>query len=361
MLFRRSKGAAQEVPEIGDEDGEDQSEPLQNEDLKIDAEAGDASDAGVDVDVDDVSEIDADERPTRERPGRTRGRFRSPFSGLRLRGKVDEKTFEELEEALILADVGLSTTQHLLGEVRSRLSSKELRGEPGELIAALEQAVVGLFVDEDRGLHRSTTRTTVWLFVGVNGVGKTTTIGKLAYREVEDGRRVVLAAGDTFRAAAGEQLSLWSSRSGADIVQGADGADPSSVVFDAIQHAHARGADLVLADSAGRLHTKTNLMEELKKIRRIADREPGEVTEVLLVLDATTGQNGLAQARQFADAVGVTGVVLTKLDGTAKGGIVLAIRHDLGLPIKLVGLGEGVEDLVEFDPAEFAASLFSGV
>ena len=168
----------------------------------------------------------------------------------------------------------------------------------------------------------------------------------------------MLAAGDTFRAAAGEQLETWAERSGASLIRGADGADPSSVIFDAVQHAAARGADLVLADTAGRLHTKVNLMEELRKVRRIAERPPGRLTEVLLVLDATTGQNGLVQAKQFTEAVGVTGVVLTKLDGTAKGGIVLAIRSELGLPIKLVGVGESAADLVEFDPREFVGTLF---
>jgi len=199
---------------------------------------------------------------------------------------------------------------------------------------------------------------TVWLFVGVNGVGKTTTIGKVAARERTEGKTVVLAAGDTFRAAAGEQLETWAERSGASLIRGAEGADPSSVIFDAVAHAAARKADLVLADTAGRLHTKVNLMEELRKVRRIAERPPGQLTEVLLVLDATTGQNGLVQAKQFTEAVGVTGIVLTKLDGTAKGGVVLAIRSELGLPIKLVGLGETAADLVEFDPQEFVAALF---
>jgi fused signal recognition particle receptor len=199
----------------------------------------------------------------------------------------------------------------------------------------------------------------VWLFVGVNGVGKTTTVGKVARQQAAAGHRVLLAAGDTFRAAAGEQLGMWADRADAEIVRGAEGADPSAIVFDAVQRAAARGNDLVLADTAGRLHTKVNLVEELKKIRRVADRPPGRVSEVLLVLDATTGQNGLTQAREFTDAVAVTGVVLTKLDGTAKGGIVVAIQRDLGLPVKLVGLGEGVDDLVPFDPADFVGALLS--
>jgi fused signal recognition particle receptor len=198
----------------------------------------------------------------------------------------------------------------------------------------------------------------VWLFVGVNGVGKTTTVGKVASRFAGSGERVLLAAGDTFRAAAGEQLAMWAARADADIVQGAEGSDPSSVVFDAVQRAEAKGHTLVLADTAGRLHNKVNLVEELKKIRRVAGRPPGRVTEVLLVLDATTGQNGLAQAKVFTEAVEVTGVVLTKLDGTAKGGIVVAIQRELGLPVKLVGLGEGIADLVDFDPVAFVDALF---
>jgi fused signal recognition particle receptor len=188
-------------------------------------------------------------------------------------------------------------------------------------------------------------------------VGKTTTIGKVAMREKEEGRRVVVAAGDTFRAAAADQLQLWAERVGAGFVRGNEGGDPGAVVFDAVQHAAARGVPLVLADTAGRLHTKINLMEELKKVRRVADRPPGSVTEVLLVIDATTGQNGLVQARQFTEAVGVTGIVLTKLDGTAKGGIAVAITSELGVPIKLVGLGEGPEDLVPFDAQEFVDAL----
>jgi fused signal recognition particle receptor len=197
------------------------------------------------------------------------------------------------------------------------------------------------------------------LFVGVNGVGKTTTIGKLARRELDSGRSVVLAAGDTFRAAAAEQLELWAQRAGADIVRGQEGGDPAAIIFDAIDRAHSRGADLVLADTAGRLHTKVNLMEELRKIRRVAEKGSGTISEVLLVLDATTGQNGLVQAKEFTEAVEVTGVVLTKLDGSAKGGIVLAIQQQLGIPVKLVGLGEAIGDLVEFDPDEFTDALFS--
>jgi fused signal recognition particle receptor len=197
------------------------------------------------------------------------------------------------------------------------------------------------------------------LFVGVNGVGKTTTIGKVAARLVADGDTVVLAAGDTFRAAAAEQLETWAERAGSTIIRGAEGSDPSSVIFDAVAHAAAVSADVVLADTAGRLHTKANLMDELSKVRRVADKGEGEVTEVLLVLDATTGQNGLTQARQFTEAVDLTGVVLTKLDGSAKGGIVVAIQSELGLPVKLVGLGESAEDLIPFDAEQFVDALFA--
>ena len=211
----------------------------------------------------------------------------------------------------------------------------------------------------DRTLRYEPGQPNVWLFVGVNGVGKTTTIGKVGKRARAEGRSVVMAAGDTFRAAAAEQLELWAERVGAEIVRGSEGGDPSSIIFDAVQRAGARDIDLVLADTAGRLHTKTNLMEELRKVRRVADRDPGKVTEVLLVLDATTGQNGLVQARQFTEAVEVTGVVLTKLDGSAKGGIVLAIQSELGIPVKLVGLGESADDLVDFDEHEFVEALFA--
>jgi fused signal recognition particle receptor len=196
------------------------------------------------------------------------------------------------------------------------------------------------------------------MFVGVNGVGKTTTIGKLGHQQVQAGRTVLMAAGDTFRAAAAEQLGTWAERAGAELVRGSEGGDPSSVVFDGVERAAARGIDLVLADTAGRLHTKTNLMEELRKVRRVAEKGSGRVTETLLVIDATTGQNGLAQAREFGDTTGVTGVVLTKLDGSAKGGVVFAIETEFGIPVKLVGVGEQIGDLVPFDPDEFVAALF---
>ena len=312
--------------------------------------------------------VDELEAPTVEIPVPTevveRPRFRdrlskarTAFSGFLGRTTVDQTTWDELEDALILADVGVGLTGDLLDSLRARVKEAAIT-DPAGLTAALKQELKER-LEGDRTLQHVPGTTNVWLFVGVNGVGKTTTIGKVGRREADAGREVVMAAGDTFRAAAAEQLGTWAERCGAHFVRGAEGADPSSVVFDAVEAAAARGADLVLADTAGRLHTKSNLMEELRKVRRVAEKGAGTVTEVLLVLDATTGQNGLVQAREFTSAVDVTGVVLTKLDGSAKGGIVLAIQHELGIPVKLVGLGESAGDLVEFDPDEFVEALLS--
>jgi fused signal recognition particle receptor len=312
--------------------------------------------------VDEIEEalapVEAERPRFRDRLAKTRGALAGYLGGIRGSGKVDRETWDDLEEALIRADVGVATTTSLLDDLRKQVDEQGIK-DPGLLLDLLKADVKARLASLDRTLRYEPGAPNVWLVVGVNGAGKTTTIGKIAKRQIDEhGRTVVMAAGDTFRAAAGEQLETWAERSGADIVRGADGGDPSSVIFDAVQRAGARGADIVLADTAGRLHTKTNLMEELRKVRRIADREPGKVTEVLLVIDAVTGQNGLAQAREFAQAVDVTGVVLTKLDGSAKGGIVLAITEELGLPVKLVGLGETAVDLVDFDPDEFVEALF---
>jgi fused signal recognition particle receptor len=313
----------------------------------------------------------------RSRLGKARGLLSGYVGAVRSRGKIDATTWDELEEALIRADVGVGATDSLLGDLRTRVKSGDIGG-PDALVDALKADLVAMLSTADASLAVPGGRTVdagsgeapaaddseadspvdVWLFVGVNGVGKTTTVGKVAKRLSVSGTRVLLAAGDTFRAAAGEQLAMWASRADADIVRGSEGGDPSSVVFDAVQRAEAKGHAVVLADTAGRLHNKVNLIEELKKIRRVAGRPPGRVVEVLLVLDATTGQNGLAQAKVFLEAVEVTGVVLTKLDGTAKGGIVVAIQRELGLPVKLVGLGEGVDDLVDFDAAAFVDAIF---
>jgi fused signal recognition particle receptor len=297
-------------------------------------------------------------RPSfRDRLGKARGALSGYLTAIRSR-KVDAETWDELEEALIRADVGVAATQQILTDLRA-VAEAETISDPEELLDRLKAELKTLLGSEDRALRYDDGKPNVWLFVGVNGVGKTTTIGKVARQQMDAGRSVVMAAGDTFRAAAAEQLTGWAERTGADIVRGSEGGDPSSVIFDAVQRAAARGSDLVLGDTAGRLHTKTNLMEELRKVRRVADRDPGEVTEVLLVLDATTGQNGLTQAQQFTEAVDVTGIVLTKLDGSAKGGIALAVQTALGIPIKLVGLGETADDLVEFDPDDFVDALFA--
>jgi fused signal recognition particle receptor len=292
--------------------------------------------------------------------GERLGRSRAPFRGLRDRWRsrrLDDETWDDLEETLLLADVGVPTTGRLLESLRTEARRAGIRD--ADQLAPLLEAQIGdeLGDDTDRTLRHEAGHPNVWLLVGVNGVGKTTTAAKLAQREVDAGHRVLLVAADTFRAAAAEQLAHWGEQVGVNVTRGQAGGDPASVVFDAVQSAQARGIDTVVVDTAGRLHTKVNLMEELKKIRRIVERFPGTLGEVLLILDASTGQNGLAQARQFTDDIGVTGVVLTKLDGTAKGGIVLAVEAELGVPVKLVGIGETVTDLVAFAPRDFAAAL----
>ncbi|MST31560.1 signal recognition particle-docking protein FtsY, partial [Acidimicrobiaceae bacterium USS-CC1] len=304
----------------------------------------------------EVAEPEVAERPRlRDRLGKARSLFGGYLTTVRSRERIDESTWEALEEALILADVGADTALGLLDELRARVKAEKVT-TPEELVTLLRDDLVER-LQADRTLHLEPDVTNVWLFVGVNGVGKTTTIGKLGLQQRSEGRTVVMAAGDTFRAAAADQLATWAERVDVEVVRGNEGGDPGAVIFDAVQHAAAKKADLVLADTAGRLHNKVNLMEELKKVRRVAERPPGKVTEALLVLDATTGQNGLTQAKIFAEAVDVTGVVLTKLDGTAKGGIALAVQTELGIPVKLVGVGERAEDLVEFDPVEFVDAL----
>ena len=295
----------------------------------------------------------------RDRLGNARDALAGSLASALDRPSVSEDAWTEVTEALIRADVGLTASSEIVGAARARIEAGT--NEPPQAMAALQAELRERLSGFDRSLARRDDgeHPSVWLFVGVNGTGKTTTIGKLAKREADRGARVVLAAGDTFRAAAADQLAMWAERSSAHVVRGAEGADPASVVFDAVESAAARGADLVLADTAGRFHTSENLMSELRKVRRVAERGSGAVTETLLVLDATTGQNGLAQARQFTEAVNVTGVVLTKLDGSAKGGIVVSVQTELGVPVKLVGVGEGIADLVAFDESEFVDALFS--
>ena len=305
-----------------------------------------------------AAEAAEDERPNfLERLAKARSTFSGFLGSVLSRSQIDAESWNELEEALIRADVGIGPSQKLLDAVRVTVKENGLTTS-AELVEAVKDQMKADLAGPIT-LARAQTAPTIWLFVGVNGVGKTTTIGKLGKRLTDQGDRVVMAAGDTFRAAAAEQLGTWADRCGADLVRGAEGGDPSAVIFDAVSSAAAKGADIVLADTAGRLHNKTNLMEELSKVRRVADKGEGTVTEVLLVLDATTGQNGLQQARQFTEATEVTGVVLTKLDGSAKGGIVFAIRSELGIPVKLVGLGETAVDLVDFNSDEFVDALFA--
>lgn len=270
--------------------------------------------------------------------------------------RADEAFFEELEETLILADLGVDTSLRVTEELRERIRSLKLKGAE-EIREELKKILTEILESGERALKLGT-RPSIVLVIGVNGVGKTTTIGKLGSLLKAQGRRVLFSAADTFRAAAADQLEIWAKRSGIDIVRQHEGADPAAVVFDSISAAKARGTDVILCDTAGRLHNKQNLMNELNKISRIIDRElPGAARETLLVLDATTGQNGLVQARQFKEAAGVTGIVLTKLDGTAKGGIVIAVADALQIPVKYIGVGERIEDLVEFDPKAFVEAL----
>ncbi|KQV17816.1 MULTISPECIES: signal recognition particle-docking protein FtsY [unclassified Kitasatospora] len=304
--------------------------------------------------------------PTAGRLVRLRGRLsRSQNSlgkgllTLLSRERLDEDTWEEIEEILLTADVGVTPTQELVDRLRTRVKVLGTR-TPEDLRALLHEELVALIGTEaDRSLKTAKHedgRPAVVLVVGVNGVGKTTTSGKLGRVLVADGRKVVLGAADTFRAAAADQLQTWGERVGAATVRGPEGGDPASVAFDAVKEGIAEGADTVLIDTAGRLHTKTGLMDELGKVKRVVEKH-GPVDEVLLVLDATTGQNGLVQARVFAEVVDITGIVLTKLDGTAKGGIVIAVQRELGVPVKLIGLGEGADDLAPFEPGAFVDAL----
>ena len=277
-----------------------------------------------------------------------------------LQGKkeIDAELLDDLESTLISADIGVRTTDEILEHIRQSVARRQLSDAAG-LKGLIREQLLEILQASERAPARVAEPPAVILVVGVNGSGKTTTIGKLAGRFRHEGRSVLLCAADTFRAAAIEQLEIWGQRAGAEVIRQRGGSDPSAVLFDAVQAARARKMDYVIVDTAGRLQTKEHLMAELRKMSRTAAKViPGAPHEVLLVLDATTGQNGVVQARQFTEAVGVTGIVLTKLDGTAKGGVVLAIRSELGLPIKLVGVGEGPADLVPFDAAEFVAALF---
>ena len=271
--------------------------------------------------------------------------------------KLDDEFFDNLEESLILADVGVNIATEAVNSLRNAVFSYDMK-DPEQVKAELRKILLQKLSVGDAALDTAKSPTVI-LVIGVNGVGKTTSIGKLAARLKGEGKKVLLCAGDTFRAAAADQLEIWADRAGVSIVRQHEGADPGAVLFDALQAARARDVDVVLCDTAGRLHNKQNLMNELAKLRKIIDRElPEAGRETLLVLDATTGQNGLIQARSFKETAGLTGIVLTKLDGTAKGGIVIAIARELGVPVKFVGVGEGIDDLKPFDPEEFVNDLF---
>lgn len=269
---------------------------------------------------------------------------------------IDEDFYEELEEILITGDVGVKTTLEIIQTLRDKVKAAKI-GNPEQVKDMLKDIIANILESQDEGL--SFGQPTVLLVVGVNGVGKTTTIGKMAYQLVHQGKSVILAAGDTFRAAAAEQLEVWGQRAGVPVIRHDEGSDPAAVIFDAIQAVKSRNSEVLICDTAGRLHNKRNLMEELKKIKRIIDREyPEAKVEVMLVLDATTGQNAVSQAKVFKDAVDLTGIILTKLDGTAKGGVIVAVKSELNIPIRFIGVGEGLEDLQEFHPYDFVNALF---
>jgi len=271
-------------------------------------------------------------------------------------GKIDDELFEELEEILITSDIGVGTTERIINDIKKRVREEKII-QPQEVKRILKDEITSIL---ECSTHLNVGSTpSVIMIIGVNGVGKTTSIGKIALMLKQQGKKVMLAAGDTFRAAAIDQLEIWSNRVGVDLIKHAEGSDPAAVVYDAIQAAKARKADVLICDTAGRLHTKKNLMEELKKVFRIAERElPGSPHETLLVLDATTGQNAVSQARTFSQALGISGIVLTKLDGTAKGGIIIAVKSELNIPVKLIGVGEKMDDLQEFDARKFVEAMF---
>lgn len=272
-------------------------------------------------------------------------------------GKIDEELFEELEEVLIAADIGIETTLKIISDIKLKVKENKII-DPLRVKGLLKEELTEILKENHSELKINTSPSVI-IVIGVNGVGKTTSIGKIANLVKQSGKKVLLAAGDTFRAAAIDQLEIWSDRVGVDIISHSEGADPAAVIFDAVQAAKARKADVLICDTAGRLHTKKNLMEELKKISRILDRElPGADRETLLVLDATTGQNAVTQAKIFSESADITGIILTKLDGTAKGGIIIAIKSELNIPVKLIGVGEKMEDLQKFDAGEFVEALF---
>jgi fused signal recognition particle receptor len=338
--------ARQALASVPEDDPLLKAEQEEEEKQEEEAEAGDAAESGEDQAV-----------RVREGLNKSRRSWINPLTRIFASRRFDDDFWEEMENILIGADVGVEMTMDLVEHLRDRIARDKIK-DPDAAMWAFREEIEASLDMEGRALQYATEGPSVWLVVGVNGTGKTTTIAKLAYMLRSQGGRVLLAAGDTFRAAGIEQLEIWGERVGVHTVKHRPGADAAAVAYDAVQSARARGMDVVIVDTAGRLHTKVNLMEELKKIKRVAGKE-AQVTETILVLDATTGQNGLVQAKLFQEATDLTGVALTKLDGTAKGGIVIAIQRALGIPIKLIGVGEKMTDLYAFDPAMFAGALFA--
>jgi fused signal recognition particle receptor len=336
----------EEAPEEEDEDeeparGEEEEEPEEEEEERA-AEPARGADAAA----------------LRDGLAKTRGGFVARLGRLLSKKKIDQDILGELEEVLLTADIGPKTAEKLFGAVQGALSRDEL-SDPEAVWQRLREESDRILSVDARPVDWDRARPFVLLILGVNGVGKTTTIGKIAAKLVGSGKKVILAAGDTFRAAATEQLEIWGQRAGAPVVKGKSGGDPSSVIFDAVKRAQAEGHDVVIADTAGRLHTKTDLMEELRKVRRVIDKAmPGAPHETWLVLDSTNGQNAIQQAKIFKEAMEVSGIVLTKLDGTAKGGVILGICDELSVPVRFIGIGEKVDDLREFDPQTFVAALY---
>jgi fused signal recognition particle receptor len=333
-------------------------EPAEPPAPPVEAEAPAAPDLAAAPDVGAIAPPEGRLDRLRERLAKSQNTLGRSMLGLLGGGDLDEDSWQDVEDTLLIADLGPVVTESVVSALRSRMASSNVRTETDARTVLREVLIDALKPDLDRSIKAlpHDDKPSVLLVVGVNGTGKTTTVGKLARVLVADGRRVVLGAADTFRAAAAHQLQTWASRVGAQVVSGKEGADPASVAFDAVDKGIQSGADVVVIDTAGRLHTKTGLMDELGKVKRVVSRR-AEVDEVLLVLDATIGQNGLPQARVFAEVVDITGVVLTKLDGTAKGGIVFRVQQELGVPVKLVGLGEGPDDLAPFEPAAFVDAL----
>lgn len=385
-LFNQ-KGKMQDNVSEENNDTLAQSEKVQNEDIQLDEmiEESNEIDAEIEEEVEDITEIAQDNNQTEQDIAQLEGKeadkvekkktglFSKLVQGLTktrnniLEGvdnvlrsftKIDEELYEELEEALIMADIGVNTTMEIMMELREKVKENKV-SEPSQLKELIVNIIAGKISTGNHELNIEPGTPTVILVIGVNGVGKTTTIGKLANQLKQQHKKVIIGAADTFRAAAIEQLEVWGERSGVDVIKHHEGADPAAVIYDALQAAKARKTDILICDTAGRLHNKTNLMKELEKIFKVIEREfPQANKEVLLVLDATTGQNAVQQVKLFKEVAEISGIVLTKLDGTAKGGIIIGIHSSMGIPVKFIGVGEGIDDLQPFNPEEFSKALF---